>query len=702
MKQEDRYRFYFSQTARFSALVIIFVLVIGWISEGFFSPWRQIQREYRRALKKELKDSTARSMLIPEAGVYQVTLPELNRIDRCITCHIAITGAIIDTLRQPFKAHPGEYLEDHQVKRFGCTICHGGQGQALDKRNAFAQNPNNDWDQPILEPPFIESSCGKCHLSLFSVDTTLAGSDVLDQGRTIFLREGCLGCHKARGVGGMLGPDLTSQGDKSKHEYNFRNIKGKQTISNWLEQHFVDPEMVSPGSRMLQYDLPKEDLEALATCVMGLSNPDIPYTYIGLNVLNELKGVRPELPKPALYEMLCSACHGANGRGKPYTDFKSGAPAIGKSGFLAVASQQYISYILHYGRTSQLMTSWAPEFSGLSPAEVGGLNTFVRSRRVSNSTWDNTSGLIKRGKGSIASGESLFVNHCQACHGKDAKGDLAIGFNNPDFFQAASLEYIYYTLFRGRMNTAMPSWSTLDDAETADLLVYIVSLRDKGRGARVKANFEFRISNFEFQESGDLVSGIRESGGNKFHYLCSRCHGEHGEGATGPAVLNRDFLQTADDHFLYQTISSGRSHTPMHGWIRPGSQEGGIQPDEIREIIAFMRSCTDSVWEYNYPGPTLGNKAAGKEIFKSLCAACHGTHGTGLKAPSLNDQVFLNAATNGFLLATITLGREGTEMPVWGDSTAHHQALTAQQRKDLVAFIRSWQMVQLKQSFYLH
>ena len=711
MKNENRYRFYFSQTAKFSALLIIFVLVVGWVSEGLFPSWRILQREYRRTLRKEFKDPAERSTLIPEPGVYQVVLPELKRTDRCVTCHLAIEGPVLDSLNQPFTPHPGEYLEHHPVKRFGCTICHGGQGQALDKRNAFAQNPSNDWDQPVLEPPFIESSCGKCHLSLFSADSILEGSTVLALGRTIFLREGCLGCHKARGVGGMLGPDLTAQGDKSKHEYNFRNIKGSQTISNWLEQHFVDPEMVSPGSRMLQYDLPKSDLEALATCVMGLSNPDLPYTYIGLNVLKELKGVRPELAGVSLYEMTCSACHGATGEGKAYTEFKSGVPAIGKPGFLAIASQEYIDFILKYGRTNQLMTSWSPGFSGLLANEVSGINSFVRSRRVTNSTWSKTATLVRSGNGSGTEGEMIYRSHCQTCHGADAKGDLAIGFNNPDFFRAASLEYVYYTLFRGRMNTAMPSWSIFSDEEMADLLEYISSLplnplKGTYSASRLPLNPRLLLPSTRDRKGtyspfrgpgGESGSGIRHpaSGSERFHYLCSRCHGEHGEGATGPAILNRDFLLTADDKFLYQTISSGRSHTPMHGWTRPGSQEGGLQPGEIYDIIGFMRSCSDTVWEYIYPGPTLGSKELGKEIFGNLCAECHGIQGTGLKAPSLNDQVFLNAATNGFLLATITLGRPGTAMPVWGGESEDHPKLTAGQRHDLVAYLRSWQLVHL-------
>lgn len=131
---------------------------------------------------------------------------------------------------------------------------------------------------------------------------------------------------------------------------------------------------------------------------------------------------------------------------------------------------------------------------------------------------------------------------------------------------------------------------------------------------------------------------------------------------------------------------------------------------EVADLLAFISRMGDlstkhealAMRHYPSPGPTLGSKERGKELFGTLCAECHRTHGTGLKAPSLNDQVFLNAATNSFLLATITLGRPGTAMPVWVDSTAHHRALTAQQRKDLVAFIRSWQLVHFKQSFDSH
>ncbi|MGB2959613.1 MAG: cytochrome c, partial [Bacteroidota bacterium] len=74
-----------------------------------------------------------------------------------------------------------------------------------------------------------------------------------------------------------------------------------------------------------------------------------------------------------------------------------------------------------------------------------------------------------------------------------------------------------------------------------------------------------------------------------------------------------------------------------------------------------------------------------------LCSSCHGKAGEGIKAPALNSQEFLSGATNGYLLATVTLGRRGTAMPSWGRGTEEYRRLTAAERLDIVAHLRTWQ-----------
>ena len=159
-------------------------------------------------------------------------------------------------------------------------------------------------------------------------------------------------------------------------------------------------------------------------------------------------------------------------------------------------------------------------------------------------------------------------------------------------------------------------------------------------------------------------------------------------GGIGPAILNRDFRDAASDYFLEETIKQGRSHTPMFGLIRSS-------PD-LSDLIAFIRSSADSIHTFLEPGPVLGNPELGKKLYKSYCVECHGNKGEGVEAPALNNQEFLNAATNGFLLATVSLGRNGTPMPEWGKASSEHRMLSPRERHHLIAYIRKWQTITIK------
>jgi len=142
--------------------------------------------------------------------------------------------------------------------------------------------------------------------------------------------------------------------------------------------------------------------------------------------------------------------------------------------------------------------------------------------------------------------------------------------------------------------------------------------------------------------------------------------------------------------------SSGRAHTAMFGWKGQTSGQITIDDKDIIDIIAYIRSTQDTIWDYIYAGSNPGDANQGKNSYLNNCSGCHGKSGSGLLAPALNNQEFLNAATNGYLLATISLGRKGTDMPSWGRGNAEHDKLTGKERQDLVAFIRSWQKIRIK------
>ena len=668
---EERNTIRFKLMAGISALVFLVVLFLYWILASYFPEWKKVQRDHQEQLAMHHADVlTAGSSPL----ISQIVIPAFGKTDRCVTCHLSMEDSLMAGAPLPHRTHPGRFLQQHDLRKFGCTLCHGGQGQAITKEDAFGLNRRNAWHQPLLDQPFIQSSCGRCHLALYSANKHLEEVEALYLGQRIFIREGCMGCHKARGMGGALGPDLTDQGNKTIHEYNFRNVEGEQSVSNWLKAHFQDPEMVSPGSQMLAVALPEEDLNALVTFTMGLFRPDIPFSYVALPVIREFKGERPWLGGGMIYSMACSACHGKQGEGKDYETYDDGVPALFNRDFLSVASADMIRFTVLNGRGQKLMASWKPDYSGIY--ETDSLVSFIGGQKVVNAGRETVMPLT----GDPAEGSRLFSRNCAMCHGEGGKGDTGPALTISGFLEFASKEYIFNTLYLGRPNTAMPSWSWFSATEMADIIAYISG------GTRLP----------DHPPDLKLEAGDTEKGRDSFHYLCSRCHGQFGEGSTGPSILNPSFLLAADNHFLFRTISGGRAHTPMHGWQDAVILQKSLSSADISDIIAFMRSDPGKDAGYVRAGPTTGQAEPGREIFETHCAECHGKSGEGVKAPALNNQEFLNAASNGYILATVSIGREGTRMPSWGRGDEKHPELTTRQRNDLVAFIRSWQRVLIK------
>jgi len=681
---EQNYTYRVQWLVLIGAALLLVLLFGAWISEGLNKEWRKIQKQHA-VLLKDLSIEAGNQTDELERGIFQVDLPHFGRADRCISCHNGMENPRMENMPQPHTSHPGDFLKDHPLQDYGCTICHGGQPGALSGKEAHGKLAETHWPHPLLEQPYIQSSCGKCHLAIFSEvneispdqdpDAASQGMEVFLTGKTIFSLEGCLGCHQARGVGGILGPDLTEQGEKTKHEYSFQNIRGEQSISNWLKEHFRDPEMVSPGSQMLKINLEESELDALATFVMGLEKPEIPFEYFSMATLNEFKGKRELMEGGQGFAYVCSACHGKAGEGKNYKDYLTGIPAIGRIDFVRVASSDYIRFTLEKGRSLRQMGSWAEQISGMQDVELDKITSYLKKRNVPAEPRE-----IFPERADAVHGQRLFEQYCQACHGPAGAGDVAVALNQEGLLSRVGNDFLIQTLLNGRGNTAMPAWFHLEDKHLADLVALLFSWRTKNPS----------VAYVQLPEP-DL-----EQGALSFHFLCSRCHGEFGEGETGPAIINRDFLEAADDTFLYETVARGRVHTAMFGWSSDVYNQEQMDPGEISNIIGFMRESVRKELSYVHQGSNPGNSESGRILFDTHCTGCHGKKGEGLKAPALNNQEFLSAASNGFLLATITIGRSGTEMPSWAYGSSEHAQLSGKERADLVACLRSFQRIRIK------
>ncbi|MBS1251944.1 MAG: Cbb3-type cytochrome c oxidase subunit CcoP1 [Anaerolineales bacterium] len=185
-----------------------------------------------------------------------------------------------------------------------------------------------------------------------------------------------------------------------------------------------------------------------------------------------------------------------------------------------------------------------------------------------------------------------------------------------------------------------------------------------------------------------------EQGRALYARMCALCHGDNGEGyaaPASPALANPNFLAVASDAYLFENTARGRPGTRMSAWA--DEYGGPLSEDEVRAIVAYVRSwqTKDSVDVSDVE--VDGDANRGATVYAQECAVCHGEAGGGQDeapgapngAPSLNNPVFLETASDGFIRYSIFEGRPGTPMP------AYDSVLSDQDVDDLVALIRSWE-----------
>jgi cytochrome c2 len=195
------------------------------------------------------------SQVKPAGGGYDITL--LNgHVD-----HVA-TDAVHEQLpiKAPFTSHPDLDLfmsssSPHPADKFGCTVCHMGEGQSVSFTTA-SHSPNNEvqreewatsselkwadrefWNWPQFPTRYVQASCLLCHAN----NRPVPGADKLNFGRETWERLSCTGCHKMKGFEdeAKRGPDLRKAVKKLKIDW----------VAYWIE----DPARFRPKTNMPRF-----------------------------------------------------------------------------------------------------------------------------------------------------------------------------------------------------------------------------------------------------------------------------------------------------------------------------------------------------------------------------------------------------------------------------------------------------------------
>jgi len=269
-----------------ASLLALFVA----ISRETSPPWKATQQSAKAAVAARLGPEKAAAL---PAGLQQVRIEALSRVDRCVTCHVGIEGgAAFADLPGLARSHPRpELLAAHPVEKFGCTLCHGGRGPAVTKEEAHGDDEFCDdplWSAErarrhgLTAAEMLESRCNVCHRA----DATTAGMPVMDAAKTLLKTanvEGkrCASCHRIDGRGGTAGPDLGTVGDIPAAQRSFpAGYRGPRTGLAWHAAHLRQPKSMVPTSEMKEFGFTEREAMSLALLVSSWKAPVLPPAWI--------------------------------------------------------------------------------------------------------------------------------------------------------------------------------------------------------------------------------------------------------------------------------------------------------------------------------------------------------------------------------------------------------------------------------------
>ena len=443
--------------------LLVGVLVVVGYHRDEYREWKDyqhkfIQEEIRRAATPQQRLQAERTPI----QLHQILLPDLNRVDRCTSCHLAVDDPSYGGYPQPLAYHP--LHEQHPFERFGCTVCHRGQGRATTTADAHGHVPH--WDSPMLPPRYIQASCGQCHEA-----SDNPAAPELARGRQVFEESGCRGCHKLNGVGGVLGPELAKVGARRSPE--------------WLKKHFVAPASVTPGSAMPPQKFSEPDLEGIILFMLSLTGDSAPGYYASMKVIpSRNEGQR------LFQQKGCIGCHSVEGKGGKV------GPALDD-----VGQRRTPDWMMQHFRDPQSVTPGTvmPRF-GFTETEARALTDFLLHMREQKMALSLPSQMLP-----VERGREVYRKYgCAGCHGAEAKG----GVPNPNSKTAEQVPGLIkvaegYTkdelktrILKGQREIPaldpkrpppplyMPPWlGIIKDAEMDDLVAYLISLKPKGDDA---------------------------------------------------------------------------------------------------------------------------------------------------------------------------------------------------------------------------
>lgn len=578
--------------------------------KDYFTEWRSIQKKFNKTIEKLPVKVNPVSI-----SLQQIWSRELNAIDRCITCHLGISNIKLKMISQPFRTHSKIY---HDIEKFGCTICHEGQGLAT--RYEEVHLPTEFWEQPILPNRYIESSCGKCHIG-----EKLSSTPTLNKGRELLEKFNCASCHDIPGI-------------KKSYTLSLNGIGSKVINRNWILSWLKNPKHYQNNALMPNFLLAEKEIISLTDFLMSFKSfgdevnlERLPNEY-HKNKTNE---DFIALGQTRFREARCISCHSVEGKG--------GKLAIDLS---KVASKVKAEWIYNYIKNPKKFQSKIemPQY-GLTDKDVAAVTAYIESEFVD---WDNSDNESKEHTplpNFFEEGLRVFnIYNCGGCHTLSSKG--ITDNRGPDLSTIGSKKLyqidwgkaeIHHTIFNfietkireprvfGESNR-MPQFSLNEDEVTA-MTTYLLSLKQ----TKLPANFIRKVNE-------QTLNSVQGEAGKIFQkYSCFKCHSLNYVGGSMAPDLTIVGSQL-NTKWMKEYFKIPYSVRPI---VEERMPNLFISEKEVEILLNYFNTAliADSL---EIPIGLLQNRSVerGKSLFKEKygCQGCHIIEGKGgYVGPTLDD-----------------------------------------------------------------
>jgi len=531
-----------------SSIGVFVLLAAAAIDENFLKQWRRIQAS-----------GSHDGEPIP-VQLRQVVNMGLRTADRCVSCHVSMgPGEDGVTGNALFKKHPPVV---HDPAQYGCTVCHGGQGLATEKDDAHGTV--HFWPEPMIPAAVAEAGCGTCHAA-----PGVPSRDTLRQARATFERLDCGACHRVDGRGGTIRPD---GGGMEGPDLSRVGITGYD--AGWHGKHVAKAAAADKGPWKTSFaPVPEADQGAVAM-------------YLAV------RNSAPRLTeaKSVFLSYGCLGCHRLSGvggdEGPDLT--RAGERDPGQTDFTHVPEQQGLDNWIaeHFRSPGAVMTGSKMPAVAAPESDIQQLTMFVlslRRRELPGAYMPKDRIAVARmGQREFApDGATIYGAFCAGCHGLNGLGrtsgdETFPAIANPEFQKLVTDRFLTETIARGRPGRRMPGWKKEGGLRPEEIRVVVEHLR-------ALAGVTGRTEEDAWKANGSTAEGRK-----LYAAACAGCHGDKGQGAKGPSLGTRAFLEVATEGYLRDTITKGRPGTVMPAFGEPSTVHRTLTPGDVESIVTFI------------------------------------------------------------------------------------------------------------------